>query len=223
MRTLILVAALSATAPTPTEEYDANRRWCEDTSTYSHTRIVACTWLIKTDRLARVHLAETFYNRGTLFYEKGFRDRAISDFDAALRLTPDFANAYHARGMAYEDNGMFDHALRDYGDAIRLEPDFAMALNNKAWLLATAPVATVRNGVEAVRMALRALRLVDFPDHHGTLAAAYAEVGQFVEAVRVQERAIARLRATGRILSIPKFQSRLDLYRTGRPYRRSSR
>jgi tetratricopeptide (TPR) repeat protein len=223
MRTLILVAALTATAPTPAEEYDANTRWCEDTSTYSDRRIVACTWLIKTERLARVRLADTFYNRGTMFYEKGFRDRAIGDFDAAIRLTPDFANAYHARGMAYEDNGMFDRALRDYGNAVRLEPDFALALNSRAWLLATAPVATLRNGVEAVRVALRALRLVDFPDHHGTLAAAYAEVGQFIEAVRVQEMAIARLRATGRILSIPKFQSRLELYRAGRPYRRSSR
>ena len=77
-----------------------------------------------------------------------------------------------------------------------------------------------RDGLQAVRLAQRALRLVAYPEHHGTLAASYAEAGRFAEAIRVQETAIARLRATGRILLLPDYRSRLALYRAKRPFRR---
>ncbi len=52
-----------------------------------------------------------------------------------------------------------------------------------------------------------------------TLAAAYAEAGQYADAVRTQEGAIARLRAAGKDDEVADYQSRLDLYRAGRPYR----
>ncbi len=220
MRALILVAALTATAPTPEEQHDANAHRCENFSTPAERRVTACSWLIEFGRLSRVRQAEAFYSRGTMHSELGRHDRAISDFDAAIKLTLNFANAYHARGMAYENTGMFDHALRDYGEAVRLVPDFASALNSKAWLLATAPDAKIRNGAVSVRVAQRAVLLVDFPTHHATLAAAYAEAGDFAEAIRAQQMAIARLQATGQVLSIPEYQSRLELYRAGRPYRR---
>ena len=115
---------------------------------------------------------------------------------------------------------MFALALRDYGHAIRFAPDFALALSSKAWLLATSPIAETRNGEEAVRLARIVLSLVDYPEHHDVLAAAYAEAGRFVDAVRAQEVAISRLRTTGRVVLLPEYQFRLDLYRTGRPYHR---
>lgn len=220
MRTLILVAALTATAPTPAQEHAANMLWCGSANTPSDRRITACTKLIETGGLVRMQQADALYSRGNAYVDTSQRDRAIADYGQAIRLMPDFANAYHDRGRAHEKAGRFDRAIRDYDSAIRLKPDFAFALNDKAWLLATAPDAALRDGEEAVRLAQRALRLVDYPALHGTLAAAYAEAGRFADAVRAQEAAIARLRARGQILSIPDYEVRLDLYRAQRPYRR---
>ncbi len=171
-------------------------------------------------RLVRVKQAEALYNRGNAYLGKGQRDRAIADYGRAIDLMPGFASAYHDRGKAHQEEGFWDRALRDYDSAIRLKPDFAFALNDKAWLLATAPEAALRDGDAAVRLAQRALRLVDFPALHGTLAAAYAEAGRFADAVRAQETAIARLRARGQVLLLPDYEARLALFRTQRPYRR---
>ena len=122
--------------------------------------------------------------------------------------------------MAHEDLRHYRRAKRDYDSAIRLEPDFASALNSKAWLLSTAPEGAVRDGVEAIRLAERALLLVSYPEHRDTLAAAYAEAGRFAEAVTMQETEIFRLNATGRVLLLPAYRARLDLYRVGRPFHR---
>ena len=68
---------------------------------------------------------------------------------------------------------------------MRLRPNDAALLNNTAWVLATNPNASVRNGMEAVELAERALKLSggNEPAILGTLAAAYAEAGRFPEAV----------------------------------------
>lgn len=220
MRTFILLAALSVTAPTEAEEHAANTNWCRSATTPVEKRVTACSWLIEHGRLARVQQAEAFYSRGASYHEQNRLGRAIRDYDAAIALSSDFPAAYHARGQAYEAKKSFGQALRNYSSAIRLDPDFALALVSKAWLLATAPDDGIRDGFESVRMARRALQLVDFPAHHAALAAAYAEAGQFDKAVRAQELAIERLRASGRVLSIPEYLNRLDLYRAQRPYRR---
>ena len=52
-----------------------------------------------------------------------------------------------------------------------------------------------------------------------TLAAAYAEDGRFDDAVTEQERAIVMMRDAGQQEMIASAQSRLDLYRSGQPYR----
>ncbi len=80
-------------------------------------------------------------------------DRAIRDYDQAIRLKPDYANAFNNRGNAYADKGEYDRAISDYDQAIRLKPDYAGPYNIKAWLLATVRDASVRNGEEAVRLA----------------------------------------------------------------------
>ncbi len=146
-------------------------------------------------------------------------DRAIRDYDQAIRLSSDYAFAFNNRGNAYKTMGEYDRAITDYDQAIRLKPDYAGPYNIKAWLLATVRDASVRNGEEAVRLAQEAVRLSDDPNYRDTLAAAYAEAGQFDDAVAEQERAIEMLRTARRGDEVADYQTRLDLYRYGQPYR----
>ncbi len=57
-------------------------------------------------------------------------DLAIADFDRAIEVQPDYAEAYSNRGEAYEDKGDYERAIADYGRAIELQPDVAEAARN---------------------------------------------------------------------------------------------
>ena len=104
---------------------------------------------------------------------------------------------------------------------MRLKPDFAEAHNNLAWLRATDPEARNRNGTEAVRLAKQAVLLKDTnPNCLDTLAAAYAEIGQFSHAVSNAESALELARASGNVALVKGLETRLTLYRGGRSFHR---
>jgi lipoprotein NlpI len=63
-----------------------------------------------------------FSNRGNAYSDKGDTDRAIADFNEAIRLDPTSAVAFDNRGSAYHDKGDNDRAIADYNEAIRLDP-----------------------------------------------------------------------------------------------------
>ena len=88
------------------------------------------------------------------------------------------------------------------------------------WVLATDPNPQVRDGAHAVQLAERACALASPPAaaNFDTLAAACAETGRFDESVRAMTKAVALATAAGQTGSLAKFQSRLELYRQGRPY-----
>ena len=163
--------------------------------------------------------AVAYFNRGWAHSEKGEYSRSIKDFDEAIRLRGDDANYVRGRGRAYYLKGEYDRAIEDFDQAIRLKPDDANALNTMAWILATTRSTDIRDGHEAIRLAREAVRLNDEPNYRDTLAAAYAEAGQFDDAVAEQQRAIEMLTAVGRDDELADFQNRLDLYRYGQPYR----
>ena len=72
-----------------------------------------------------------YYSRGWDFYNRQDYDRAISEYNEAIKLEPDNATYYFARGVAYLDTNDYDKAISDYNEAIRLEPDNAGAYNNR--------------------------------------------------------------------------------------------
>ena len=77
----------------------------------------------------------------------------------------------------------------------------------------------MRDGAEAVRLAQRAVSIEDTPKALDTLAAAYAETGQFAGAVGEETKAIAMAQSKHPAEDVAPFQSRLKLYQRGAPFR----
>ena len=74
--------------------------------------------------------------RGSAYALKNEYDRAIQDFDQAIRLNPNNADPYIRRGLHYANKKEYDRAIQDYDQAIRLNPNDAAAYSVRA---ATAP------------------------------------------------------------------------------------
>jgi lipoprotein NlpI len=90
--------------------------------------ITACTNAI---RYTNHNLAIHYNNRGVAWGAKGDNDRAIADYNEAIRLDPTFANAYRNRGVAWGAKGDNDRAIADHNEAIRLDPNLAAAYHNR--------------------------------------------------------------------------------------------
>ncbi len=112
-------------------------------------------------------------------------------------------------------------AVEQYYQLLALQPDNVEALNNLAWMLAVNSNDAVRNGVEAVRLAERACELTQRQQAVllGTLAAAYAEVGRFDDAVATAEKAREVATASGQKDVAAKNLQLLELYRARKPLR----
>ena len=98
---------------------------------------------------------------------------------------------YGDRGRAWYMQGAYDEALADLDKAIRLDAGVSRFHSLRAWIQATCPVERLRNGPAAVTSARRACELTEWkrPNPLGTLAAAYAEAGDFERAVEFQQKA----------------------------------
>jgi len=90
-----------------------------------------CTRAIESGELSDHDLSLGFRLRGVAYKSDGQYDRAIADYDQALRLDAGSAPAYGARGNAYESKGEHDRAIADYDQAVRLDPDYASAYNGR--------------------------------------------------------------------------------------------
>ena len=123
------------------------------------------------------------------------------------------------RALFWYERGEYARSLEDYEELLRVQPDSPWAENGRAWTWATCPDAKFRDGKRAVPAAKRACELTNW--HNGavldTLAAAYAEAGDFPAAVHWQTEALKYVPPAWE--ETPGFRARLVLYRSGKPYR----
>jgi tetratricopeptide (TPR) repeat protein len=156
--------------------------------------------------------------RGGAWVGKKELDKAIVDFTRLLELDPTNVWAFASRGLAHAELKRYDKAIADLGRAMELEPQNPDALNGCAWFRATCPVASYRDGGQALKTATKACELTGWnaPGLLDTLAAAHAESGDFAAAVKCQAKAI-ELETDAKELA--EFNARLKLYKDKKPYR----
>jgi tetratricopeptide (TPR) repeat protein len=158
-----------------------------------------------------------YAGRAVLFADEENYSNALADCSKAISLDPGNAGLYDSRGLYYAKTGNYGAAIQDSKTAIALEPDNASPYNNLAWLLAVTPDAKWRDGKKALEYAKKACDLTQWnePAFVDTLAAAYAESGDFTNAVKWESKVIGSMSKENQ----EEAQKALHLYQQGQPYR----
>ena len=135
---------------------------------------------------------KAFDGRGKAHLRRHEYRQAIADFGAAIRRDPEFASPYASLGLTYAAMKNYAAAIQSYSKAIELAPQDVETLNNYAWLLATCEDHQYRDAKRAIASARSACELTGYNQTEllDTLAASYAEAGQFNEAASWQTKAV---------------------------------
>ena len=165
--------------------------------------------------------ASALYNLANALLSTGNVEEAIARFHEALTLTPDDPDVHTnlARALVVTDD--FTGGVTHYQRALDLNARNPLALVGLAWLRAAAPDAALRAPSEALALAQQAVALIgaEHPEVLDTLAAAYAAVGRFDDALATARKAATAARGTVFESRIPAIEGRVRLYLTFRPYR----
>jgi Tfp pilus assembly protein PilF len=164
---------------------------------------------------------EALNELGLAYVQQGKPDQAATQFLAALKAQPGYGSPHYNLGDLRLKQHRPAEAIAEWRAALRDKADWPEVLNNLAWQLATQTNAALRDSKEAVRLATRAAELTGRTNFNvlGTLAAAYAEAGQFTNAVTTALRVEQLARATGDTNLIQAKIQRAALFRSGQPVR----
>lgn len=163
------------------------------------------------------------YNLGYAYQLKNYYREAIGHYRAALEIKPSYTLARSNLGVALAFSGMPAEAIAELRTALKSDPDHVATLNTLAWLLATCPRPTLRNGPDAVKLAERANQLTGGKNSGAldTLAAAYAEEGRYGEAAQTGEKALTIAESEKQSVLARAIRERVELYRQSKPFRDS--
>jgi len=159
-------------------------------------------------------------NLANVLVGQGKLDAAIEEYHRTLDLEPNSAQAHYKLGLALQTQRNFKEAIAKYQQALALDPRHLSAHLSLAWLLATSPDASLRNGEKAVKLTEQAKVLagMESPRLLDTLAAAYAESGRFPEAVKTAKRALALPATQNNQPLTEDIKSRLKFYEANSAY-----
>lgn len=165
--------------------------------------------------------------RAAVFLDRGEPESALVEMDTAMPLLAgDVEDAerafYHyLRSNVFQALNRSAETLTELQEAVRLNPKSASACNNLAWLLATSTDDGLRDGRRAIALGKQTcdLTMWEEPGAIDTLAAAYAEAGDFANAVKWQKKALDAIGGTPLEDERPGFEERLKLYEAGKPHR----
>jgi len=171
---------------------------------------------------ARPGAAVLQYNLGVALVLDGRTDEGMTHLEEASGLGPDYADAPGKLAGMLAGGGRLAPAAQLYRKILSVRSGSASALNNLAFILATADDDSLRNPPEALKLARQAVALAgEQPATLDTLAAAQAASGLFEEAAATAQRAAALAGARGDRSLETQIQGRLELYKAGKPFRQA--
>ena len=165
--------------------------------------------------------APAHYYLGLLLSRRGDADGAIREWRSAVAGDPKRAEAHTHLGDALYARGRPAEALAEWHLAVDLQPADPAALVRVAWALATSSDGSIRNGGEALAYAVRAVELPGGKIARvlDAMAAAYAEKGQFANAVLTARRALAQAGQEKQDALAAAIAGRIRLYESEQAYR----
>ena len=166
-------------------------------------------------------------NLGKALLAKGQQREAMVQFQKVLDNNPLNPKANYYLGLVLFQTGRVDEAMTHFQKALESQPDFTEAwdsLDHTAWLLATSSETLVRNGPKALALSRQLARLSreNSPAILDTLAAAYAETGQFPEAVDAAQRALAVALSQKNTALANTLRQHIKSFQAGSPLRSAS-
>jgi tetratricopeptide (TPR) repeat protein len=163
-------------------------------------------------------------SRAYAYAKRGDREHALADAKVAIRLKLSQIPLFRVtdlflRAEAYQMLRQPELALRDFREAVRIIPSRGTAYENLAWFLATCPNNRFRNGNEAVSVAKKAYELSDGKRSgtYDTFAVAYAESGDFDQAVKYEKQALTDSSLASK--EREECEKRLTLFEQRKPFR----
>ena len=186
-----------------------NRYWRDSEIPWTHTLAVTSN-----NDVGHASLADLLLRRNRV-------DDAISHSEEALRIQSRNGNAHNTLGLCLFRTGRVDEAVAHWKESLEIKPNSMNAQANLAWVLATSPDSSLRDGAKAIELARKVL------EHAGhanvivlrTLAASYAESGRFSEAIETAEQAKQLAIAQGNTALREDLQLNIANYRRNLPLR----
>lgn len=150
-------------------------------------------------------------------------DKALPLFKQVLKKHPDNVMVLRAQADMYLNIGDHKKAIRDYEKALSLEPEDSGILNNLAWVLATSPDDSLRDGDRAIELATKGCEITEYKEAHilSTLGAAYAETGDFETAKKWAAKSVEMAKEDETITPkmLESLKSELASYQEEKPWR----
>lgn len=148
--------------------------------------------------------------------------KEYTPFGAVEEIIREKPPDYFSWGNTHLANKEYDKAIADYTEGIRLNPNDPRLYERLSWVLATGPLDKLRNGEKAVEYAKKSCELTEWknPDYLSTLSAAFAESGDFQEALKWQKKALEFPDLDQH--KADEYRQRLDLFEQGKAYRDKS-
>ncbi len=147
--------------------------------------------------------------------------KALEITESVLDGEPDNLFALRIKANALLNVGRHSDAAKTFEAILEQEPEDEVVLNNLSWLLSTSPLDTIRNGKRALELATKASELSEYKKAYilSTLAAAYAELGEFDKAIEWSQKSVDTAEQDDEEDRIDELKKELESYRRNEPWR----
>ena len=160
-------------------------------------------------------------NLAKALLQNGRVSDALVHYRKLLELQPDNIEVHNIVGTVFVQQGRVREGVEEWQKVLAIQPDNGNAMSNLAWVFATSPDQSLRDGPRAVVLAEQALRVSGgrIPILFRTLAAAYAENGRFSEATQTAQKGVELANSQGNSGLATELQGNIALYQDRQPLR----